>query len=105
MSAIHPFLALNTRNGTPQARQYVNTTPTSFGATFGSADTISGPPLASIKGYVPIVRFGGSNVFLATVGGQVYRSTNGGTSWTSVYTFSPAISGSNQEGQTGLWII
>jgi hypothetical protein len=105
MSAIHPFLALNVRNGTPQAKQYVNATPTFFGGTFGTADVVSGVSTPTfIKGYVPIVRFGGSSTFLATVGNQVYQSTNAGTSWTSVYTMS-TLPATVQNAKTGLWVI
>ena len=104
MTAISPFLALNIRNGTPQLRNYVNATPTSFGSTFGAADTDTGFTANIIKGYVPVVRLGGSQTFLATVGNAVYRSTDGGTTWTSVKTLT-GIGALYQSGKIGLWVI
>jgi len=84
---IAPFLALGNRGaGTPQLKRYLNATPAIVGSTFGVPDT-SAVGLNVNRGYPAVIKFGGSRTFLATVGLDIYRSTNGGASWSSVFTF------------------
>jgi hypothetical protein len=85
---IAPFLALNSRSGTPQLKRYINATPAFVGVTFGTGDTDTAASLDTERGYVPGVKFGGSQTFLATVGNEVYRSTDGAATWTLVKTFT-----------------
>jgi hypothetical protein len=106
---IAPFIAINSRGATtPQARRYINMSPTPFGATFGSNDTNSGSGgLNSPRGTPAIIKFGGSQTFLATVGTEIYRSTDGGTSWTLVKTFTAGthIASARSVAKSGLWVL
>lgn len=107
MSAISPFLALNSRSAsTPQLRRFVNATPTNMGATFGVNDT-DDTGLDISRGYPSVVKFRGSQTFLATVGLNIYKSTNGGTSWSSVFSFTGGthINTARTVAKSGLWIM
>jgi hypothetical protein len=103
-----PFLALNVRNGTPQLRRYISGSVTSSGATFGTEDNNTGLAASSqfnaFMNMSPVVQFGGSNTLIATVGNQIYRSTNGGTSWSSVRTLT-TLAATVQGAKSGIWIL
>lgn len=103
---ISPFLALNSRAATtPQLRRYVNATPSTVGVTFGTNDT-DGVSLNNPRGNAPVVKFGGSQTFLAAVGMDIYRSTDGGASWASVKTFSAAqLDSTSTSSKSGLFVM
>jgi hypothetical protein len=105
--AIAPFLALNSRAAaTPQLRRYINATPSNVGATFGTADT-EPTSLNNPRGYPAVVKFGGAQTFLATVGNEIYRSEDGAVSWTLVKTFTAAthIATTNTAAKSGLFVM
>jgi len=106
MANISPFLALNSRGAaTPQLKRFVNATPSFIGATFGVIDT-DDVSLDFARGYPAVIKFGGSQTFLATVGLDIYRSTNGGTSWSSVKTFTGAhLNAARSIGKSGLFVL
>jgi len=87
---IAPFLALNNRTGTPQVRRYVNATPTPIGVSIPGAviDTESGGDVSRARGYPAVIKFGGSQTFLAVTGLSVYRTTDGGATWATVLTLT-----------------
>jgi hypothetical protein len=99
------ILGLNTVNGgTPQARRSLNATSTATGVGFGSLDagntTVHRFKNKLVKGFA-----GGPDVWIATTGDQIYRSTNAGGSWSSVLTFSPTILAGSTACKTGLHVI
>lgn len=103
---IAPFLALNSRAAaTPRLRRFVNATPTNIGATFGTNDTDGTGSLDRARGYPAVVKFGGSKTFLATVGNAVYRSTDGGASWTSVKSLAGFIYSTTTIAKSGLFVL
>lgn len=105
--AIAPFLALNNRGSTtPQLKRYINATPGSIGPLFGIIDTTTGS-LDNMRGYPSVVKFGGSRTFLATVGLDIYRSTDGGLSWTSVFTFTSGthLTAGSTVSKSGLFVL
>jgi hypothetical protein len=88
---ISPFLGLNSRDATsPELLRFINAVPSSVGVTIHGAvnDTDASVGVRVARGYPAVVKFGGSRTFLATVGTAIYRSTDGGATWTAVKTFS-----------------
>jgi hypothetical protein len=97
-----PFLALNTFNGTtPQLRRYNGGSVNLVGVSFGSLDT--GMTTARDGAINRAIQFGSEDTFLACTGNQIYRSTDGGASWTSVKTLTSLAT--NQTRKTGLNIV
>ena len=106
--AIKPFLAINSRNGTPQVKRYINASPANIGvAISGAVIDTDATTLGDNRGYPAVVKFGGSQTFLATIGLDIYRSTDGGASWTSVKTFTAGthISSSYSVAKSGLFVL
>jgi len=97
-----PFFGLNFQDGTtPQVKLYNGTQTSPVGVSFGVLDsgvTSTAEPRATNR----VIQFGSNNIFYATVGNQVYRTTDGGASWTSVYTL--AALAVNQSTKTGLFL-
>lgn len=94
-------LGLSTRT-TPQVRTYANVSPTAIGGTFGSAENAGTAGFEAF--YVPwhrVVRFGSYNHLYATVATGIYRSTNGGSTWSLVYTW-PATN--NHPCKSGIYV-
>lgn len=84
---IAPFIALNYQVGTPQMVRYAGASPAPVGNTFGTADTVA-TAANTTQPNGRIIQFGGLNTYLAATGNNIWRTTDGGTTWTSVYTFT-----------------
>jgi len=102
---IAPFLAVSSR-GTPQLKRYINATPSGVGAGFGIADT-SAVGINVTRGYPAAIKFGGSQTFIATVGLDIYRSTDGGATWGSVFSFIPGthLNAGASASKSGLFVL
>lgn len=105
--AIAPFLGINSRNGTPQVKRFINMSPTFIGVAIPTAiiDTDSAT-IADNRGYPGVVKFGGSRTFLATIGLDIWRTTDGGATWASVKTFtSTHLASTVSVAKSGLWVL
>lgn len=96
---VAPFISLNFQvSGSPQIVRYAGTNASTVGNTFGSLDVFGTAPSGTLNlPLMPrgrVIRFGGLNTYLATVGNAIFRSTDGGTTWTSVLTL-PSINTAN----------
>lgn len=97
-----PFLALNTLDGTtPQLRRYNGGSVNLVGVTFGALDT--GATTSRDDATYRAIQFGSEDTFFALTGNQIYRSTDGGSTWTSVKTLTGLVA--NQTNKTGLHIV
>jgi hypothetical protein len=100
---VAPFIALQYQS-TPQMIRYAATNATGVGNTFGTADgSISSATLNPLMPVGRVIRFGGLNTYVAAVGDSIYRTTNGGTTWTSVLTI-PSI-GTDNNRKSGFAVI
>jgi hypothetical protein len=80
-----PFLALNYKNGTtPQARRYVGGAAAVQGVTFGALESASPVPLAD-QASQRVARFAGHSTWVTVVRDTIYRSTDGGASYGTVF--------------------
>lgn len=80
---VAPFIALEYRTS-PQIIRYAGTSAALVGASFGVADSTTTSNLAAVFPRGRVIRFGGLNTYVATVGSSIYRSTDGGMTWTAV---------------------
>lgn len=105
--AIAPYLALNSRTGaSPQLQRFVNATPTGVGVTIhGAVSDIDGFGADYPRGYPPVIKFGGSQTFVLTVGAGIFRSTDGGATWTQVKDLTSYLSGGFTASKSGLWVL
>lgn len=101
------YLAVNWASGTPQIKRYNGLSTSLVGS------TVSGSTASTFLGEIKmnnVIQFGGANTFYtilqtsaSTTLGGIFRSTDGGNTWASVFTFSIA---SNNIGYTsGLSIV
>ena len=101
-----PFLAVNYRDGTtPKVKRYAIASPgdpVPGEASFGALDTSIGGPHSCVDNKV--VQFGGNKTWLSVAGNQIYRTTDGGLTWTSVKTLTGASTGENAV-KSGLFVI
>jgi hypothetical protein len=97
-------LALNTRNGTPQAKTYVGGTPTNVANTFGAANNNTGTTANNWLDRSAIINFGGYQTFVAVAADKIYQSTDGGTTWTAVRTLTN-LAATIQSAKTGFWVL
>jgi hypothetical protein len=104
--AIAPFLALNNRTGTPQVKRFVNASPAFIGvAITGAVTDTDGINLSRPRGGPSVIKFGGSQTFLASVGAKLFRTTDGGATWTTVKTFTTEIAGAYTTMKTGFYVL
>ena len=100
------FLSLNTRNGPPQASQYVNASPVFLGNPLGASQNNNSFYTGNTNAFMDrcsILNFEGAQTFYSEVGGVIYQTTDGGVTWSSVHVLNnlnPGIQSLN----TGLWI-
>jgi len=86
---IAPFIGLQFQTGTPQMFRYAGTNVAAVGNSFGTADTAV--TVSNSNNCMPcgrVIRFGGLNTYVATVDTHIYRSTDGGSTWTAVHTLT-----------------
>jgi hypothetical protein len=79
------YLAINMRSTTPVVKTLNGLSPTTIGTSPGTAEafTTTQQPLNRV------IQFGNATTFLVLINGTVRRSTDSGTSWTTVLSFSP----------------
>jgi len=94
---IAPFIALQNQGGTPQMIRYAGASSSFVGNSFGTADVVGGAS-NEIQPAGRVIRFGGLNTYLAATGTNIWRTTNGGTTWTAVYTFTSMTQTANKSG-------
>ena len=90
--------------GTPQVRRYNGLSSATVGNSFSSEQTVTIDSFSQPLNRV--IQFGSQNTFLALINNSVFRSTDAGVTWTSVFTFSGAtgVSGA-PDCKTGLSIL
>jgi hypothetical protein len=90
--------------GTPQVRRYNGLSSSTVGNTFSSAQTVAID--ATSQPLNRVIQFGSQNTFLALINNSVFRSTDAGVTWTSVFTFSGATNVSGvPDCKTGLNVV
>jgi hypothetical protein len=78
-----PFLAVNWRDGvTPQAQRYVTCVPATQGVTFGALESNNG---AEDQAGARISRFLGHSTWIVAMGTSIFRSTDGGATYSTVF--------------------
>jgi hypothetical protein len=83
-----PFFGLNIIDGTqPQAKLYNGTQISPVGVAFGALEVFTVIERGGAHANNRVIQFGNNTIYALAVN-TVYRSTNGGASWTSVYTLS-----------------
>lgn len=94
---IASFIGLQFQTGTPQMFRYAGTNVAAVGSSFGTADIAVTSSLSN--NCMPcgrVIRFGGLNTYVATVDTNIYRSTNGGSTWTAVHALTDIASTATQ---------
>lgn len=83
------FLALKHRGtGSPEVLTYVGATPTALPASFGSLEVNGGVSADSEMSVARVVQFRGPRTLYTVLGDDIWRSTDGGTTFTSVHTLT-----------------
>lgn len=83
--------------------RYAGASSSFVGNSFGTADVVSGAS-NEIQPAGRVIRFGGLNTYLAATGTNIWRTTDGGTTWTAVYTFTPMTQTGNKSGFTVVYL-
>lgn len=99
---VAPFIAVS-NVVTPQMRRYAGASAAAVGNSFGAVDTGFGAGGGSVPSG-RVIRFGGLNTYLAAVSTNIYRSTDGGSTWTVVLAL-PSADSSNSARKSGFSVI
>lgn len=85
---IAPFVALQYQSTPVTMIRYAATNSSMIGTSFGSADAGIAATLNVVQPNGRVINFGGLNTYLAATGDSIYRTTDGGTTWTQVLTLA-----------------